>query len=142
MKVIAYSVNGECHQVIPANGFTAEQVVKDVPEGVPYKLVETANNPSRVLRGAWKLNNSAVDLDIDKGKEIAHEIRRDKRTEAMKENLELIQKDAAGIPLAPGENVATAKQANAAYKSDIDDVMQEAIDAASDESGLLSALGL
>ena len=58
-------------------------------------------------------------------------------------NLVLIQKSASGIPL--GQNEKTVEQAqseNQIYKSTIDDPMQIAIDAATNEAEILGALGL
>ena len=143
MEVLIYEVNGVLHRVVPSPDVSMAVVIKrSIPEGVEFKTMDNDTMPSHVFRNSWKVSADKVVLDIPKAKEIAHVIRREKRDEAMKANIELIQKDAMGIPLKASESVVDAKKANADYKKDIDDVMQTTIDAAKSESGLLGALGL
>ncbi len=41
--------------VVPAPGATQEQVLKAVPAGKPYKIINTADIPSdRTFRDAWE----------------------------------------------------------------------------------------
>jgi len=144
MDVIIYTdPNGTLMKVIPVKGFSAEAVLaKDVPNDASgARIVDDSELPSRVLRGAWK-DDGSIGIDLPKAKEIAHTIRRAKREAYMKDNIELINKDAIGIPLVSGQSVVTAKQDNADYKANIDDVMQTTIDAARSEGGILGALGL
>jgi len=131
--------------ISPAPGLKIEDCLCSVPEYAKEtcKIIDSETLPSRALRDAWVQDSKGDSVvDIPKGKLIAHEVRREKRTEAMKINLELIQKDSMGIPLAAGKTATKAKSENAAYKKDIDDKMQTTIDAAKDESGLLKALNL
>jgi len=142
MKVLTYQHGDELRVVIP--NYQAGYTVESIRAANPPEAVEVDSDalPSRVLRNSWKLENGAVTIDLPKAKEIAHEIRRAKRDEYMKANLELISKDAMGIPLKSGESAAQAKQDNAQYKSTVDDVMQLAIDNATNESEILSAIGI
>ena len=148
MEVIAYKEGDSVYIVSPALNDKGAiinpnwKTRSNIPENAIKKEMDSSELPSRVFRDSWKLENSKVDLDIAKAKIAAHEIRREKRTEAMKDNIALIQKDSMGIPLKEGDSVTAAKKANADYKKDIDDVIQTTIDAAKSESGLLGALGL
>ena len=131
--------------VSPAPDVKIEDCLCSVPEYAKEtcKIVDSDSLPNRVLRDAWgQDSNGDSVVDIKKGQIVAHEIRREKRTEAMKENIELIKTDSAGIPLKAGKTATKAKSENAAFKKDIDDVMQTAIDAAQSESGLLKAIDL
>jgi hypothetical protein len=140
MKVIVFMKDGDLHRVIPAPGRTADSldINKVVPSGATHKIIEN-DMPSHILRNAWKLSGSEVSVDIPKGKVIAHELRREKRAEALSENIEIIKQDAAGIPLKAGQSAATAKSENTAYMVK-DDKAQSDIDAATTATNLLSAL--
>lgn len=142
MKVLVYQQGEELHRVIPnySQGYTIESI----RDAHPPEAIEVDNEtmPSRYLRNSWKLENGAVTIDLPKAKLIAHEIRREKRDEYMKDNIDLIQKHAMGIPLKQGESAAQAKLDNANYKANVDDVMQAAIEAATNEQEILTALGL
>jgi len=42
--------------IIPAEGFTAEQCIKDIPSGAIYKIVTVNDIPSdRTFRDAWEV---------------------------------------------------------------------------------------
>lgn len=143
MDVIIYKEGDAVHRVVCAEGVDINaEAIKVVPNGVTFKILDNDSMPSPVLRNAWDFDGGAVSVDLVKGKAVCNEIRRDKREEYMKENLELIQKDAAGIPLAPAQDVAAAKQDNADYKATVDDVAQTAIESATNESELLAALDI
>lgn len=144
MKRLFFTENDFLCEVIPNERLTIDDMIvgRNIPKNVPFEKVEHDSLPSTVLRGAWKLNGSSVDVDIPKGKEIAHGVRRSKREEFMADNSDLIQRDSIGIPLKPGQSATAAKLANKNYKQDVDDVMQVAIDAATDEAELLTALGI
>lgn len=77
---IIYSTADGVAVIIPAPdcGLTIEQIAaKDVPEGVAYEIVTTADLPSdRTFRGAWVKNGRAIEHDMAKAREIAHEKRR------------------------------------------------------------------
>ena len=144
MDVIAYTAeNGDLHIDVPnySQGHTIESVSKtDAVPNSGHKIVDSTKMPNRLLRNAWKLNTDRVDIDIPKGKEIAHSLRREARENALKDNVDLIKSDSAGIPLKAGsKSVAVAKSENSAYM-EIDNAMQIEIDAATTESTLLSAI--
>ena len=65
MKIIYPTDDGGVAVIVPAPecGLTAEQVaLKDVPAGVPYKIIETSSVPSdRTFRGAWEGDFTAPD---------------------------------------------------------------------------------
>jgi hypothetical protein len=139
MKVLVYMEDGNLCRVTPAHGYTVDDCIKDVPSGIPYKEVNNSDMPSHILRNAWTLNSNKVDIDIIKGKHIAHDIRREKRAEALADNIEIIKQDAAGIPLKDGQSAATAQAENNAYMV-IDDQTQVDIDNSANEADILSAL--
>jgi len=64
MKRIIYQNNdGGVLILIPTGELAIEEVAKkDVPAGVPYKIVDTASIPEdRTFRGAWEANITAPD---------------------------------------------------------------------------------
>ena len=53
-RVIYPSDDGGVCVIVPAPGATQEQVLKAVPAGKPYKIVDVADVPSdRTFRNAW-----------------------------------------------------------------------------------------
>lgn len=133
MEVIVYQIEGKVYRITPVD-------LNAVPQGVDYKILDNDLMPSHILRNAWKLNGDLVEVDITKGKEVAHEIRREKRDSVMSANLALIEKDAMGIPLKAGESAANSKSQNNQYKKNVDDVAQSEIDNALNEDDLVAAL--
>jgi hypothetical protein len=99
--------DGKLNRITPyyAGGFTVESELKLVPQGVTGKVVDSTKMPSRLLRNAWKLNADKVDIDIPKGKEISHSLRRAARETALKDNIEIMKQGNAGIPLKAGQSV-------------------------------------
>jgi len=82
-KRIIYSTpDGGVAVVIPTGEVPIEQLIgKDIPAGADYEVVDVDAVPSdRTFRGAWVKGNGAIDHDIDKCKEIGHNIRREMRT--------------------------------------------------------------
>ena len=66
--------------IIPAE--TVELALKDVPEGVPYEIVDADEIPSdRFFRGAWTMGDCCIEHDLEKCKEIGHQHRRQQRAE-------------------------------------------------------------
>ena len=54
-RVIYPTDDGGVAVVVPAPGVTLEQVLKAVPSGKPYKIVDVADVPSdRTFRNAWE----------------------------------------------------------------------------------------
>lgn len=142
MKVIVYQnpETGIASRIVPAPGINAESLVKKVPTGVSYKIVDNAAMPNSVLRDSWVFDGRSVSVDVEKGKGVANQIRRLHREEYMKGNLAVIEKAAVGIPLKAGESASRSKSDNAAYKKDVDDITQAEIEAALTEDDLLTAL--
>ena len=56
-KRVVYSpAEGGVAIIVPAPGATLEQVLKAVPEGVPYQVVSVEDVPiDRTFRNAWEL---------------------------------------------------------------------------------------
>ena len=81
MKRIIYPTpEGGVAVIIPAE--TVELALKDVPEGVPYEIVDADEIPSdRFFRGAWTLGDCCIEHDLEKCKEIGHQHRRQQRAE-------------------------------------------------------------
>ena len=54
-RVIFPTDDGGVAVVVPAPGVSLEEVLKAVPAGTPYKIVDVADIPSdRTFRGAWE----------------------------------------------------------------------------------------
>lgn len=54
-RVIYPNDEGGVSIIVPAPGATEEQVLKAVPQGKPYKIVNAADVPSdRTFRNAWE----------------------------------------------------------------------------------------
>lgn len=64
-RIIYPSIDGGVCVLIPAPdcGLTIEEIAaKDVPAGVPYKIVDTIDVPSdRTFRNAWEIDISSPD---------------------------------------------------------------------------------
>ena len=118
MNVLVYMNDGKFCRVTPALGYTVESldISRVVPEGIAHEVVDNDSMPNPILRDAWKLTGKKVEVDITKGKEVSHSLRQSKRADAFKSQ---------------GENSAYVAKDNAA---------QTAIDAATTETELLSAL--
>jgi hypothetical protein len=80
-RIIFQNAEGGVSVIIPTGELPIEEVAaKDVPEGVAYKIVEDDAIPAdRFFRNAWVASGAAVDVDLDKAKDIGHDIRRTKR---------------------------------------------------------------
>jgi hypothetical protein len=130
-RIIYPTPEGGVAVIIPAE--SVELALKDVPEGVPYKIVDASEVPAdRTFRGAWVMGDCCIDHDLDKCRAIGHDIRRAKRGE------EFAPHDIeATIP-------ARATQAESARQEIRDRYaeMQEAINAAVDPFEIKLALGL
>ena len=77
--MIIYNSDNSLCVIIPAPGFTDADVIKDVPTGTDYSLVN-AIPENRIFRNAWVLVAGVVVEDLEKSKIIAHEIRQEKRS--------------------------------------------------------------
>jgi hypothetical protein len=63
MKVIAYTLNEQLVIIYPTNFLPIKEVAKkDVPHGIPYKILDITDLPSNSLfRDAWELDISEPD---------------------------------------------------------------------------------
>lgn len=134
-RIIYTSEAGGVAVIIPAPecGLTVEEIAaKDVPQGVPFEIVDVAAIPSdRTFRNAWERNGKAIGHNMVKAREIAHDMRRTKRA------AEFAPLDVeATIPAKAAEAEAKRQVIRDRYAN-----MQTAIDAAQDVSGLKAALG-
>jgi hypothetical protein len=132
MKIIYTNNEGGVAVIIPAE--SVERALKDVPDGVPYEIVDEDNIPTdRTFRGAWVLGDCCIDHDLDKCKEIGHTIRRTKRAEEFAPYDEVIAKQIPGKDSIQAE--AKRQEIRVKY-----DAIQEAIDDASTPEDIKSAL--
>ena len=133
---IIYSNNeGGVSVIIPTGELPIEEVAaKDVPEGVPFEIVDAADIPSdRYFRGAWVANGAAVEVDLDKAKEIGHDLRRAARAEEFKPFDEVIAKQI------PGVDAVAAEEARQAIR-DKYALVQDVINGAEDPAAIKAAL--
>jgi len=133
-RILYAQENGVLAIVIPVPdcGLTIDQIAeKDVPEGVPFTIVDVADIPTdRTFRGAWEYAGNAVATNMTKAREIAHGIRRAARAK------EFAPLDVeATIPARAAQAEAARQVIREKYEA-----MQAAIDAASTEQALKAAL--
>ena len=136
-RIIYIAPGGGTAVIIPTEELPIEQVAaKDVPPGVAYEIVDTDAIPSdRTFRGAWVIADAAVDVDLGKARDIAHDIRRSQRAEEFAPLDEIIAKRIPGV---------TADEAEA-QRQEIRDryaVIQEAVDGSETVGALKEALGV
>jgi hypothetical protein len=126
-RILFTNETGGVSVIVPAPGVQLEDVLKAVPHGADYEVVDVADVPSdRTFRNAWNRNGKQVGVDLDKAKGITHDKRRAKRA------AEFAPLDVeATIP-------AKAAQAEAARQAirDKHAAMQTEIDAAADAAAL------
>jgi len=132
-RIIYQSESGGVAVIVPTG--SVELALKDVPEGVPYEIVDAADIPSdRTFRNAWVIGmDGCVEHDLDQCKSIGHDKRRAARTEAFAPFDEIIAKQI------PGADAAEAEAARAEIRSKYANV-QLAIDAAADPDEIKAAL--
>jgi hypothetical protein len=131
-KIIYPTPEGGVAVIIPAE--SVELALKDVPEGVPYEIVDASKVPAdRTFRGAWVMGDCCIDHDLDKCKDIGHAIRRTKRAEEFAPHDDVIAKQI------PGNDAAAAEAARQVVRDKYADV-QDAINAAADPSEIKAAL--
>ena len=117
MKVIVYELDGNLCRVTPAPNFTIEDVVKDVPEGVSYEIVENDLLPEAKYRNAWKLENKNVVICPVKKQKCDADIETqwiDSEIESLKDKIE--EKEDAGLK---ATKLRAYRQALKQYKSDL-----------------------
>jgi hypothetical protein len=131
-KIIYQTPEGGVAVIIPAE--SVELALKDVPEGVPYEIVTADKIPSdRTFRGAWVMGDCCIEQDLDKCKDIGHDIRRTKRAEEFAPLDDVIAKQI------PGNDAAAAEAARQVVRDKYADV-QDAIDEAETPDEIKAAL--
>jgi hypothetical protein len=131
-RIIYQTPEGGVAVIIPAE--SVDLALKDVPEGVPYEIVDASEVPAdRTFRGAWVMGDCCIDHDLDKCRAIGHDIRRTKRAEEFAPLDEVIAKQIPGKDAAQAE--AKRQEIRVKY-----DAIQEAIDDASTPDDIKAAL--
>jgi len=131
-RIIFQNESGGLSVIIPTE--SVELALKDVPEGVPYEIVEDDAIPAdRFFRNAWVANGAAVDVDLDKAKDIGHDKRRAQRAEEFKPYDEVIMKQI------PGADNAAAEEARQQIRFKYA-LIQDVIEAAETPDEIKSAL--
>lgn len=106
MKRIIYpNPNGGICLVIPTGELSIEDVAaKDVPEGVPYKIVDGDELPEdHTFFNAWEYQDAAV-VNMDKAKEIGHDMRRALRAEEFAPLDKIISLQLPGMDMTAAED--------------------------------------
>ena len=134
-RIIFQNESGGVAVIIPTGELSIEEVAaKDVPEGIAYEIVEDDAIPAdRFFRNAWVANGAAVDVDLDKAKDIGHDIRRTKRAE------EFAPFDAIIMKQIPGNNAVEAEASRQEIRFKYA-LIQDAINVAETTDEIKSAL--
>jgi hypothetical protein len=134
-RIIFQNESGGVSVIIPTGELPIEEVAaKDVPEGVAYEIVEDDAIPAdRFFRNAWIANGAAVDVDLDKAKDIGHDIRRAQR------EAEFAPFDAIIMKQIPGNSAAEAEEARQQIRFKYA-LIQDVIEAAETPDEIKSAL--
>lgn len=137
MKIIYTNNEGGVSVIIPTGELSIEEVAaKDVPEGVPYEIVEDDVIPAdRTFRGAWVMGDCCVEHDLDKCRAIGHDMRRTKRAEEFAPHDEVIAKQIPGVSATDAE--AARQKIRDKYAT-----IQSEIDAAATPGEIKAALGI
>jgi hypothetical protein len=131
-RIIYQSESGGVAVIIPTE--SVELALKDVPEGVPYEIVDVADIPSdRYFRGAWIMGECYIEHDLDKCKALGHDLRRIQRNAEFAPFDEIIAKQI------PGLDATAAEEARQAIR-DKYALIQDAIDIAEDPDTIKLAL--
>jgi hypothetical protein len=135
MKIIYTNNEGGVSVIHPTGELPIEEIAaKDVPQGVAYEIVEDDAIPSdRFFRNAWVANGAAVDVDLDKAKDIGHDIRRTQR------EAEFAPFDAIIMKQIPGNSAAEAEEARQQIRFKYA-LIQDVIEAAKTPDEIRSAL--
>lgn len=97
-RVLFTNDQGGLSVVIPAPGVSEEEVLKTIPKGTAFEIVDIEAVPSdRTFRNAWEhCAENKVKVNVDSAKEITHERRRTKRAEDFAPFDEIIAKQIPG----------------------------------------------
>ena len=124
MDVIACLMpDGSTAVVHPGKGFTAADVIDDIPEvAVAHSVIDTSALPGdRIFRSAWTVAGGVVSEDLARSIEIAHKRRRIKRDEDFKPHDDVIAKAIPGADAVAAEAAREAiRQADTARQVEID----------------------
>ena len=134
-RIIYSKPDGTVAVIVPTGELSIEEVAaKDVPEGVAYEIVATDEIPSdRTFRGAWVAGDCCVEQDLDKCKEIGHDMRRTQR------EAEFAPFDAIIMTQIPGNSAAEAEEARQQIRFKYA-LIQDVIEAAETPDEIKSAL--
>ena len=141
-KIVYEQENGVIAVVHPTGEVPIEDLVLTVvPSGTPYEIVDGSIIPTdRTFRGAWKATNvgiastdTEVYEDLSLTKDIAHDLRRQKRSELFAPYDEIIMKQI------PGEDAIAAEAARVVIRTENAGI-QSAIENANAVVGIKSTL--
>ena len=134
-RIIFQNESGGVSVIIPTGELPIEEVAaKDVPEGVAYEIVEDDAIPAdRFFRNAWVANGAAIDVDLDKAKDIGHDMRRTQR------EAEFAPFDAIIMKQIPGNSAAEAEASRQEIRFKYA-LIQDAINVAETTDEIKSAL--
>jgi hypothetical protein len=134
-RIVYQSESGGVSVIVPTGELPIEEVAtKDVPEGVPYEIVEEADIPTdRTFRGAWVMGDCCIEHDLDKCKALGHDLRRIQRNAEFAPFDEIIAKQI------PGADAVAAEEARQAIREKYA-LIQDAIDIAEDPDTIKLAL--
>ena len=134
-RIIYPTPEGGVAVIIPTGELPIEEVAaKDVPEGVPYEIVDEADIPTdRFFRNAWVMGDCCIEHDLDRCKAIGHDLRRAARAEEFAPHDEVIAKQI------PGANTAAAEKARQEIR-DKYALIQDVIEGASTPEEIKTAL--
>lgn len=136
-RILYPAPDGGVAIVIPTGEIPIEEVAaKDVPKGVHYSIVDASEIPSdRTFRAAWIQGDCCVEHDLERCREIGHDMRRAKRAEEFAPHDEVIAKQI------PGVDAAAAEEARQEIRERYATIQAE-IDAAESPIEIKVALGL
>lgn len=148
-RIIYQSSDGGVHVVIPnpTSLLSLEQIAaKSVPTGTPYRIINTKELPTdRFFRNAWEVESITNDLsgtstksiriNLEKAKNIAHDIRRIKREEEFAPYDNIIAKQIPG-------NSAQQAESERQKIRDKYATMQQQIDNSTTPEQIKTALGV
>lgn len=140
-RIIYPNDSGGVAVVIPVLdcGLTIEEIAaKDIPQGRPWRIIDADDIPKdEHFWDSWEYSESgsAIRVNIDKAKTIAHSIRRAARAIEFSPHDEIIAKQI------PGAAVGNAEAARAAIRVKYA-AMQDQIDAAGTTDEIKAALAM
>jgi hypothetical protein len=123
-RIIYQNSEGGLSVIIPTE--SVELALKDVPEGVPYEIVDVADIPSdRTFRGAWVMGDCCIEHDLDKCKALGHDLRRIQRNAEFAPFDEIIAKQIPGADALAAEEARQAIREKYALIQDVIDIAED-----------------